>query len=87
MKGLVTAISLLLMMVAAGAQDSSNTIDLCRHIRREADGSITIAIGGATLSDHRILRDTEVLADVEYFALIDKACPASRPAENPKRRQ
>ena len=54
---------------------------LCRHIRREIDGSITIRLGGATLTDHRILPDTETLADADYFALVDKACPVSRPTD------
>jgi len=81
MKGFGTPICLLLVISLARAQDSPNSIDLCRHIRRESDGSITIRLGGATLTDHRILSDTETLADADYFALIDKACPVSRPAD------
>lgn len=85
MKNLVTAIFLLLTISAAAAQEPSDSIDLCQHVRHEGDGSITITgpitIGGATLTDQHIMRGTMKVGDTDYFDLIDKACPASRAAD------
>jgi hypothetical protein len=85
MKNLVTAISLLLTISAAAAQEPADSIDLCQHVRHEADGSITITgpitIGGATLTDQQIVRGTMTVGDTDYFGLIDKACPVSRPSD------
>jgi hypothetical protein len=85
MKNLVTGIWLLLTISPAAAQGSPDSIDLCQHVRHEPDGSITITgpitIGGATLTDQQIVRGTMTVGDTDYFDMIDKACPVSRPTD------